>query len=219
MTAWSLARAAGFTAYGAFTLATIAGLMLSSKYLGKKMGRRLTTFHEAMSIAGLLLIVAHVWALLNDSFFDFSLTSLLLPGASPYSPLWVGVGAVSAYLSGVIIGSFYVRKWIGPRTWRRIHYTSPIAFVTMTLHGLLAGSDSGSPIALAVYASASVTTLALFGYRVVTGAMEHGAKKAKLAARARRAPDRKPPDVPANPAPAASPRRLIDQSHPHVAVE
>ncbi|HEU4481276.1 MAG TPA: hypothetical protein VFS18_05275 [Actinomycetota bacterium] len=184
MTAWELARATGFLAYLAFTASTVAGLMLSSKYLGKKAGRNLTLVHEAAAIAGLVVVVLHAWAILNDSFFEFDLASILVPGMSPYDPLWVGMGVFAAWVGAIVIGSFYVRKKIGPRNWRRIHYLSPIMFVAMTMHGLMAGTDSQNTAALALYSAGGGSALALTGYRIVVGMAAARKKKAKAAKRA-----------------------------------
>lgn len=190
MSAWMLARASGLTAYASLALATIAGLLLSSKYMGKKAARSLTLLHEAMSIAGVLLIFVHAWAILNDSFFRFTLRSILLPGLSPYAPLWVGVGIVAGYLSVAVVASFYLRKKIGPRTWRRIHYSTPVAFIAMTVHGIAAGSDTGSVFAIGLYSGVSVLVAYLLAYRVVTSFSERKVKAERRSAALARAATR-----------------------------
>jgi sulfoxide reductase heme-binding subunit YedZ len=188
MTAWMLARASGLTAYICLALATIAGLMLSSKYLGKKASRNLTLTHEALSIAGVALIFVHAWAILNDAFFEFTWWSLVVPGLSPYAPLWVGVGVVAANLTLAVVASFYLRKRIGARTWRRIHYTTPFAFAAMTAHGIAAGTDSASVWAIGLYSGLTVVVGTLLGYRIVTSFADRRVKaQRKAAAIARKA--------------------------------
>lgn len=182
MTAWMLARASGFTAYIALAIAAITGLLLSSKYMGKKASRSLTLVHEATSIAGVILIFVHAWAILNDSFFQFTLGTLLVPGLSPYAPLWVGVGVIAGYLSTVVVASFYLRKKIGPRTWRRIHYSTPVAFAAMTAHGIGAGSDSANVFAAGLYSSVTVVVVMLLGYRIVASVAGRKVKAERKAA-------------------------------------
>jgi methionine sulfoxide reductase heme-binding subunit len=182
MTAWMLARASGFTAYVALSLATIVGLLLSSKYMGKRASRPLTLLHEATSIAGVILIFVHAWAILNDTFFEFTLGSLLVPGLSPYEPLWVGVGVAAGYLSVVVVGSFYIRKKIGPRTWRRIHYSTPVAFAAMTAHGIAAGSDSANVLAMGLYSGVTVVVAMLLAYRIVVSVADRKVKRVRKAA-------------------------------------
>ena len=178
-----LARAAGFISYAAFAFSTIAGLALSSRFIGKKGNRALTIVHEAAAIAGVLVLLLHIVAILNDGFFEFTIRSIVLPGASPYEPFWVGVGVIATYAAIIVTLSFYVRRRIGPKLWRKIHYSTLGIFVAMTLHGLMTGTDSGNPLALALYASATVTTLALTVDRVFEGFAEAKRKTEREALR------------------------------------
>jgi methionine sulfoxide reductase heme-binding subunit len=195
MTAWMLARASGLTAYVFLAIATIAGLLLSSRYMGKKASRTLTLLHEATSIAGVILIFVHAWAILNDSFFKFTLGSLLVPGLSPYAPLWVGVGVVAGYLSVLVVASFYLRKKIGARTWRRIHYSTPFAFAAMTAHGIASGTDSANVLAVGLYSGVTVVVGFLLGYRIVASFADRKVKAERKAAALARVAQRREPVV------------------------
>lgn len=195
MTAWMLARASGFTAYVALAFATIAGLLLSSKYMGRRANRSLMLVHEAASIAGVILIFVHAWAILNDSFFQFTLRSLLVPGLSPYAPLWVGVGVMAGYLSLLVVASFYLRKKIGPRIWRRIHYSTPVAFAAMTAHGIAAGSDSANVLAVGLYSGVTVVVAFLLGYRILASFAQRRSKVERKAAALARVVGRQRPVV------------------------
>jgi hypothetical protein len=71
-------------AYMTVAVSTIAGLLISSTFLGKRYNRGLTLGHEAGSVVGLLLLGVHAWAILDDSFFTFPWRSLVVPGGSPH---------------------------------------------------------------------------------------------------------------------------------------
>jgi predicted ferric reductase len=174
-------------AYALFSVSTIAGLLLSSKFLGKKASKPLTLIHEALSVAGLFTLFVHMLAILKDTFFKFGLGGVLLPGHSPYAPLAVGVGVVAAWLTTVVVASFYVRKKIGPRNWRRLHYITIGLFCAMTAHGLGAGTDAHNPFVLGMYSAATGTVLVLLVYRIATAVSK--ARKRSLA-RAAHAPNR-----------------------------
>jgi DMSO/TMAO reductase YedYZ heme-binding membrane subunit len=92
---------------------------------------------------------------------------VLIPLASPYEPLWVGAGQVSLYLSLVVTLSLYVRRQIGQRAWRIIHYLSYGAFVLVALHGLLSGTDSASLLMRMMYAGSVLLVTGLTVYRVI----------------------------------------------------
>jgi predicted ferric reductase len=159
--------------------------MLSSKLLGKRASKPLTLGHEALSVAGLLMVGVHVVAILKDSFFHFGVAGVLVPGFSPYAPLPVGIGVVGAWLAAIIVASFYVRKKIGPRTWRRLHYTTLGLFIAMTLHGLLAGSDSSNPLAIGMYSVSTGTFAILLAYRLGYSVVRSRNRRAARAAHAR----------------------------------
>jgi methionine sulfoxide reductase heme-binding subunit len=184
---WFLARASGLLAYALFAVSTMAGLLLSSKFLGKKASKPLTLIHEALAVSGLLTLFLHMGAILKDTFFKFGVAGVLLPGLSPYAPLAVGIGVVAAWLSAIVVGSFYVRKRIGPRNWRRLHYITVALFFAMTVHGLSAGTDRHNPFVLGMYSTATGTVLVLLAHRMATAFSK--ARKRTIA-RAAHAPHR-----------------------------
>jgi hypothetical protein len=53
----------------------------------------------------------------------------------------VGAGQLAMAATIIVVASFYVRKRTGQKTWRRLHYLS---FLGATVHGVMAGSDSGA---------------------------------------------------------------------------
>jgi methionine sulfoxide reductase heme-binding subunit len=63
--------------------------------------------------------------------------------------------------------SFGLRKRIGMRNWRRLHWTTYGAFAGATAHGLMAGTDSGAPWALALYFGAVGAVVAATAWRAL----------------------------------------------------
>ena len=88
------------------------------------------------------------------------------PFAGPYRPLWVGVGQLAFYLMVVVYVSFYLRRRIGQRGWRMLHYTTFLAFVGATAHGLMSGTDTPAPWAFWSYAARPPLVGFLLGYRI-----------------------------------------------------
>ncbi len=50
--------------------------------------------------------------------------------------------------------SFALRKRIGQKNWRRLHWATYGIFAAATAHGLFAGTDSAAPWALGLYLGA-----------------------------------------------------------------
>jgi len=80
--------------------------------------------------------------------------ALFVPFLSTYRPTAVAFGVLAAELAALITVSFSLRRWIGGRNWRRLHYATFLVFVMGTVHGLTAGTDSAQPWAFSLYLGA-----------------------------------------------------------------
>ena len=105
-------------------------------------------------IFGLGALALHGVALVLDSTVEVTPLALLLPGLVDYRTWWVGVGVIAGELMALVTASFWARKRIGAKVWRRLHWLSYSAFGRATAHGLMAGSDSDRPWVVAIYAIA-----------------------------------------------------------------
>jgi methionine sulfoxide reductase heme-binding subunit len=162
--AWYVARAAGLVAFGALTLSVWLGLGMSTRLLGPKRHKSLFGWHQALAWTGLSMLVLHAGALLFDPTLHFGLTSVLAPFASAWKPVAVAAGVVAGWLTFVLAVSFRLRKRIGQRGWRRLHYATFAAFALALGHALTAGTDLrglGGPL-LAIVAAGPVIWLGFF---------------------------------------------------------
>jgi sulfoxide reductase heme-binding subunit YedZ len=93
-----------------------------------------------------------------------------VPFLSEYRPLEVGVGVISGYVMVIVTLSFYVKKQIGgPKVWRTLHYASFGVFALGTLHGIMSGTDTGTPWLVGMYATACTIVLFLTYVRILGG--------------------------------------------------
>ncbi|HYL41562.1 MAG TPA: hypothetical protein VET90_09655 [Candidatus Binatus sp.] len=164
---WIFERLFAFLAYGAIVGSVVYGLLLSTKLLDVVAHRPITfTLHQDLASIGLGLAGVHGMLLALDHSIPFSLAQIAVPGLAPYAPLGVALGQVAFYLMAVVVGSFYVRRRIGQRAWRTLHYATFLAFAGSTAHGLVAGTDSGATWAWWLYVGSSVAVAFLLGYRI-----------------------------------------------------
>ena len=151
--AWLVARAAGLVALALLTLSMWLGLGMSTRLLGARRQKPLFEWHRTLVWTGLSMVGLHALALLFDPTIHFGPASLLVPLAAPWHPGAVAAGVVAGWLSLMLALSFRLRKWIGQRGWRRLHYVSFAAFVLAVGHALTAGTDLhgiGGPAVAAV---------------------------------------------------------------------
>ena len=94
-----------------------------------------------------------------------ALVGLLIPGLSPYRPLATGLGVLAGELMLLVYVSFSLRRRIGARAWRRLHYVTFAVFAVATVHGLAAGTDRW---AFGLYASSVAAVAGMTAWRVIT---------------------------------------------------
>jgi sulfoxide reductase heme-binding subunit YedZ len=165
---WVFERLFAFLAYFAMAGSVVYGLLLSTKILDAIAHRPITfTLHQDLAAFGLGLAAIHGTLLALDKTVPFSLAQIAVPGLAPYAPIWVGAGQVAFYLMAAVIASFYVRRRIGQRAWRTLHYLTFLAFIGATAHGLAAGTDSASAWAWWLYVGSTVAVTFLLTYRIV----------------------------------------------------
>jgi len=164
---WITSRLTAFIAYLALTGSVVYGLLLSTKILDAIAHRPVTfALHQDLAAIGLGLAGIHAVLLGLDATQPFSLAEMLVPFAAPYRPLWVGVGQLALYLVAIVTASFYVRRRIGQRAWRLLHYVTFLAFAFTTAHGILSGTDTSAAWAWWVYVMATTSVVFLTVYRI-----------------------------------------------------
>jgi predicted ferric reductase len=163
---WYLSRSSALVSYVLLWASMVLGLAITNR-LARVWpgGPTFSALHEHTGLLALALALFHALALLGDRYIGYTLPQVLVPFASlDYRPVWVAFGQVSFYLLIPASLTFYIRRWIGQATWRRIHYLNFAVFGLSLIHGLLSGTDSAAfPIWMMYWASfVSVAGLGLY---------------------------------------------------------
>lgn len=173
--AWYISRAAGFAAYVLLFLVVASGLAIHTRASDRLLARwRVSDLHEFGSILALAFVTLHAGILLADSYVGYSVVQILVPFTASTRAAWTAVGIFSGYLLAIVVLSFYVRRWIGYRTWRLVHYSTVVLFATAALHGIFTGTDSVTTWAQLLYVVTGGTVVALVIYRAVTASRPRG---------------------------------------------
>jgi predicted ferric reductase len=166
---WYLSRGSAIIGFILLWLSTVMGLLISTR-LGKTWPGMKTSgeSHQYISILGLFFIGFHFITLLGDTYIRSSLSQVLTPFAFiNYRPFFVGLGQLAFYMWGILILSFYVKKIIGKKVWRGLHYIGFISFLAGMVHGITSGSDSSLPWMLMIYWFSAASVLFLTIYRIL----------------------------------------------------
>ena len=165
---WYLSRSSAIISYLMLWASMVFGLLLSSR--SAKIwpgGFTANDLHQFLSIAGLTAGLFHGLILMGDHYMNISLVQVLLPFATvDYRPEWVGIGQLLFYIWGGLVFSFYIRKKIGTKAWRSIHYIGFLAFAGALVHGVTSGTDTNTLWMSVIYWVSGASVLFLTFYRV-----------------------------------------------------
>lgn len=166
---WYLSRASAWVAYGMPWLSMVFGLLMTNKTARAWPGGPVAfDLHQHTSLLGLAIAMFHALILLGDRYTHATIAQILVPFTyQGYRPAWVGAGQISLYLMLLITTSFWVKRWIGRRAWRLVHFLSFVLFALALAHGIWSGSDTGASWAQAIYWGSGGTILFLTIYRVL----------------------------------------------------
>jgi methionine sulfoxide reductase heme-binding subunit len=169
-TFWLLARASGLTAYVLLTASVLAGLVVKSRPFGRAVKTSSATdVHRFFALLALGMLVLHGVSLTLDQTVHIRAAALVVPGLSQYRPAAVALGVVAAELAALIFVSFSLRRRIGARNWRRLHWATYLVFLMATAHGLAAGTDSTQPWAFDLYVGAVGAVVFATAWRALAG--------------------------------------------------
>lgn len=168
---WYLSRASGFVAYFLLWGSVVWGLLLSTG-IGRAWMRppQILDAHQFLSTLGVGFASFHGLVLMGDQYIRFPLRAVVVPFAASYEPLLVACGQIAIWLSVLLIASFHVRRWIGGRAWRRLHYASFAAFWLAFVHGLVTGTDTATVWAACLYLATAGSVLVLSLHRILSTA-------------------------------------------------
>lgn len=163
-----LARATGLTAYVLLTTSIIAGVVLKSRPFRSLRPAAVIDTHRFLALLALWAVAVHGLTLMLDATVHLGPAALLVPGLSPYRPIATGAGVLAAELMLLVYVSFSLRRRIGTRNWRRLHWATYAVFALATLHGLAAGTDTAQPWTFSLYVTAIALVVAATAWRALT---------------------------------------------------
>jgi predicted ferric reductase len=175
---WFLSRGSAIAAYWILWLSMSSGVIITNKMAQKWPGiPPAFEIHQYTSLLGLAIGLFHALVLTGDRYIGYTIPQVLIPFAgTDYRPLWVGIGQVAFYVWGIVNFSFYIRKRIGKKAWRWIHFASFASFAGVLIHGLNAGTDATTQWAQGLYWFSGGVLLFLVVYRVLVWRFPPNAK-------------------------------------------
>jgi sulfoxide reductase heme-binding subunit YedZ len=127
----------------------------------------LARVHEQTALAGLVAIGVHGATLLADPWLHPGVSGVLVPFAMGYRPLFTGLGIIAGYLAALLGLSFYARRRIGAKLWRKLHRATVLVWALGCVHAIGAGTDASSPWLRTIMVATGAPIVVLFAIRVL----------------------------------------------------
>jgi predicted ferric reductase len=129
----------------------LLGLLIAIRYSPVRFWphRRFNIFaiHNWTAYVLLATIVIHPLILLLVNRNRFRLFDIVIPIHSPLQPFENTVGAIAAYVLGIVLITSYYRKQFGRRRWKLLHFLVYPAAVLVFVHSILTDPNlNGGPI-------------------------------------------------------------------------
>ena len=123
--------------------------------------------HRICSSLALSFVAGHVTALLVDPVVHFSLLDAFVPFTSSYRAIQVGLGTIAMWLLIATLASTAAAAHMRYTTWRTLHYLAFPCYLLALIHGITAGTDATSVVALTLYATTAAIVAALTFARIL----------------------------------------------------
>jgi len=178
---WYLTRGAGAVTLIGLTLTVLLGVIHVQRVRSTGFPRfALDALHRNVAIVTLGVLAVHVITAIIDTFAPITIVDAFVPFAGRYRPLWLGLGALALDILLAVAITSAVRRRLGYRAWRAVHWAAYACWPIALVHGLGTGSDVRAgwmaPLTLACVGAVA----AAVAWRLLTG--ESATRSTRLAA-------------------------------------
>jgi sulfoxide reductase heme-binding subunit YedZ len=167
---WFATRGAGTVSLLLFTAVVCLGVLTVMRWQGAGWPRFLSAqLHRNLSLLSLVFLAVHVVTAIADPFAQLGVLAAVVPFASSYRPLWVGLGVIAVDLGIALVVTSLLRARVGQRAWRAIHWLAYACWPLAVLHGIGSGTDAAAPWMLAIDALCVGSVMGAVAWRVLAG--------------------------------------------------
>jgi hypothetical protein len=167
---WYVTRGTGLVALILLTGSVALGVITTSRWHGPGWPRFASLqLHRNVSLLAVALLVVHIVTAELDIFAPVGWLAVVVPFASAYRPVWLGLGTVAFDLLLAVIVTSLLRARLGYRTWRAVHWLAYVSWPVAMAHGLGTGTDARIGWVQDLYFICLCSVLAAVGWRVTQG--------------------------------------------------
>src|ERR1700733_4542249 len=139
---WYTTRGAGAVSLVLLSAVVVLGLLARVRFETKAWPRFLSAaVHGDLALMTLVFLVLHIVTAVVDPFTHLGLVAAVVPFGSYYRTVWLGLGTIAFELLIAIVVTSLLRRFIGARVWRGIHWLAYASWPIAVVHGIGTGTD------------------------------------------------------------------------------
>jgi sulfoxide reductase heme-binding subunit YedZ len=139
---WFVSRASGLALLAGFSAVAVLGVAARLGSVPKGWSRLgLGELHRTLALFCVAFLGLHVLTAILDPYVTIGWAATVLPFASPYRTLAIGLGALAVDLAGAVLITSLARRRLGYRAWRAVHWMAYLAWSAAFWHSATAGTD------------------------------------------------------------------------------
>jgi len=162
---WYASRATGIVALLLLTAVLVLGILVNRQGRLPGLPRfAVTDLHRSLSLLSVAFIAVHIVTAVLDTYVHIPLLSAVIPFASGYERLWLGLGAIALDLMAAMIVTSLLRGRLNRVVWKAVHLLAYASWPLTFAHSLGSSKDlqQGWLLFLAIGCAAAVAAAAAF---------------------------------------------------------
>lgn len=165
---WYASRATGVVSLLLLTGVVLLGVLVNRQGRLPGLPRFVVTgLHRNLSLLAVAFVAIHVITAVADPYVSIRIIAIVIPFASAYKPLWLGLGAISLDVVVALILTSLARAWMSRRLWRSLHWLSYVAWVSALVHSLGSSNDLHSGLLLYLAIACILAVVAAVAWRII----------------------------------------------------
>ena len=148
---WYTTRGAGAVSLVLLSAVVVLGLLARVRFETRAWPRFLSAaVHGDLALMTLVFLLLHIITAVVDPFTHLGLVAAVVPFGSYYRTVWLGLGTIAFELLLAIVVTSLLRRYLGARVWRGIHWLAYASWAVAVIHGIGTGTDQTAIWMLAI---------------------------------------------------------------------
>jgi methionine sulfoxide reductase heme-binding subunit len=139
---WLVSRGSGLVLLVLLTAVMVMGIATRTGASSRRWPRfAVAELHRTLALFTVALLGLHVLTAILDPYVRIGWAAAAAPFLSPYRTLAIGLGTLAVDCGGAVLLTSALRRRLGYRTWRAVHWLAYLAWPAAFMHSISAGND------------------------------------------------------------------------------